>query len=50
MKEKWLIFKVIIVHSLQRCRILPQVWYQCEIDLSKIRAKRMSEFLKDNST
>jgi len=46
-KEHWLIVKVFIVHWLQRFTILPNVWYQCEIDLSKIRGKRMSDFFNN---
>jgi hypothetical protein len=43
-RERYLQVKVWFVQLLQRCRILPKIWYACEIELAEIKAKRMAEF------
>lgn len=46
MKKKYLTLKVFFVHLLIQMRLLPNVWYQCELDLSKIWADEVYEILK----
>jgi len=40
-------FQVWCIHCLQRLRILPNIWYKCEIDLGKIKGKELSKFFKE---
>lgn len=44
MKQKWLAIKVEIIYLLRRLRIIPDVWYQSEIDLAKLKADELFEF------
>jgi len=46
--KKWLIIKVCAIHILQKFKILPNVWYDSEIRLAKIRGKELSDFLGGN--
>jgi len=43
-KRKHLVLKVWIIHWLQYFKILPNVWYACEIELAKIRGKKLADF------
>ena len=46
MNRYWLIVKVFVLHIFQYFKILPNVWYRCELDLAKINGKRMADFFK----
>lgn len=45
MYKRWLIVCTFIVDLLRWCHILPNVWYQCEIDLAELRAEEWADFL-----
>jgi hypothetical protein len=45
----YLIIKVWCIHWLQYFKILPNVWYRCEIVLAEIRAKELMEFFRKNT-
>jgi hypothetical protein len=44
MIEKWLILKVKVIDLLRHLHLIPDVWYESEIELAKIRGKRTAEF------
>jgi len=46
----WLKIKVQAIYILRRLRIIPNVWYQSEIDLAGIRAKELSDFFNQEPT
>jgi len=47
LKKKYLQVKVLVVHILIRLHIIPNVWYQCEIDLAEIVGKEWGDFFKN---
>ena len=40
-----LILKVFIVHLLIRIKLLPDIWYKCELELAKKEAKEIYKIL-----
>jgi len=46
MKEVYLSAKVKVIHCLQFFKILPKVWYKCEIELAKIEGRKLAAFFK----
>ena len=41
--------KVFIIHTLQRLRILPNVWYASELALAAKRGKNLALLLEENA-
>jgi len=46
MRKKYLKVKVWLVHFLQMLGFLPQKYYPCEIELSKIMGSEWAEFFR----
>jgi hypothetical protein len=44
-RKRYLTVKVWIINKLRCIRIIPDVWYQSEIDLAGIRAKEIMKVL-----
>ena len=44
MRKKYLIVKTFFVRCLIKLRLIPAVWYACEIELAKIRGKELALF------
>jgi len=46
LRKKWLIIKVFFTQVLIRLKLIPNVWYACEIELGTIRSEELYKFFK----
>jgi len=49
MTEVWLRVKVRGVRILRALKVLPNIWYACEIELAKIRAEEYRRYFNGES-
>lgn len=48
-RRKILCVHVWLIHVLQDFKMLPDVWYQCEIDLAKMEAEDYAKYFGDSN-